>query len=241
VIPVRTTAPRLRTPVLVLALVAANAAVFLHQQALPPREAYVFALTRGLVPRRYADPGWALAVGLDPGDWTPLVTSAFLHGGWIHLIANMWTLWLFGGAVESRLGRPRFAALYGGGLLAAAAAQMWAYPASPVPVIGASGAVAAVLGAHVVLFPASRVLLLIPILFIPLFVPVGTLVYAGIWFAIQVLNGAGALASDAPGGVAWWAHVGGFLGGLAIGRLAGRPQPPGPPAGPPSGPWGPRA
>ncbi|HZH26073.1 MAG TPA: rhomboid family intramembrane serine protease [Azospirillaceae bacterium] len=251
--PVRTTAPRRRTPVVVLSLIGANAAVFFWQLALPPDLAFLSAVEWGLVPLRYTDPDWAASVGLDPGNRIPFVTSAFLHGGWLHILVNMWTLWLFGGAVEDRMGRLRFTAFYLAGGIAAAAAHIWVNPDSPVPVVGASGAIAAVLGAHVVLFPGSRVLLLIPILFIPLFVPVGALVYAGIWFAIQVAQGAGALLSpELPGGVAWWAHIGGFVGGLATARLVAPPPPPsgtgirlppsgpgsGPGPGPQTGPWG---
>jgi len=216
-LPIGTDAPRgARPPVLVFGLIAACVAVFLIQQSLPPRQALAFLAENALVPRRYADPFWAQVNGLDPDDYLPLVTMAFLHGGWLHLALNMWTLWLFGRAVEARLGTFRFGLLYLACALLASSAQMAVYPDSAVPTIGASGAIAGVLGAHAALHPRSRVLILIPIVVIPLFFRIWALWYVAVWFGLQVMQGAGALTAGQAGGVAWWAHIGGFLAGLAF-------------------------
>jgi membrane associated rhomboid family serine protease len=230
-LPLKTDAPRgPGRPALVLAIVGACVAVFLVQQSLPRNEAFGLLVRFALIPRRYDDPLWAIRNGLDPNDWLPLISMAFLHGGWLHLIFNMWTLWLFGRSVEARLGHLRFAVLYGACALLASAAQLWVNAGSPIPTIGASGAIAGVLGAHVMLYPRSRVVLVIPIWIIPFFLRVSAFWYVAIWFGLQVLQGTGALMTPQTGGVAWWAHIGGFLAGLAfVGFLA----PPAPPAPPP--------
>ena len=140
-LPIKTDAPKGRGPaMLVIAIVVACTAVFLFQQALPDRAALGVLVRFSLIPRRYEDPLWAISHGLDPNDWLPLLSMAFLHGGWLHLIFNMWTLWLFGRAVEARLGHLRFGLLYVVSALLASFTQMWVQADSPVPTIGASGA-----------------------------------------------------------------------------------------------------
>ena len=229
-IPLKTNVPVATRPVVVWALLILNTAVFLWQIALPAREAFLAATQYALIPRRYGDPAWAYAVGLDPRNHWPLLTNTFMHGGWLHLIANMWTLWLFGAAVEDRMGRLRFALFY---LLCgtlASWAHMAAYSDSEVPTLGASGAIAAVLGAHITLFPKSRVLLIIPIIVIPLPLAIGTWWYAVVWFGLQLWQGTGDLLFASPemltggGGIAWWAHIGGFVAGLAVVRLIAPPD-----------------
>ncbi|MEQ8964667.1 MAG: rhomboid family intramembrane serine protease [Azospirillaceae bacterium] len=240
-LPIRTDAPRGPRPArLVFGLIAVCAAVFLLQQSLPPRAALAFLAEHALVPRRYADPLWARVNGLDPDDHLPLVTMAFLHGGWLHLLFNMWTLWLFGRAVEHRLGSFRFGLLYFASALLASGAQMTVYPTSAVPTLGASGAIAGVLGAHAALYPRSKVLLLVPIIVIPLFFRISAFWYVAVWFGLQVLQGAGALTSGQAGGVAWWAHIGGFLAGLAFVALLTPPDGPPRRRGPVPAPWGAR-
>lgn len=219
-IPLRTTAPARRAPILVLSLVAACTLVFLWQTGLSQREAWRITVLYALIPRRYTDPGWALAHGLDPGDYLPFLSMAFLHGGWLHLIFNMWTLWLFGRAVESRMGRFRFAVLYVLCALLASWAHLLAHGDSTVPTLGASGAIAGVLGAYATLYPRARVVVLLPIVIIPLFFRISALWFVGVWFAVQVLQGTTALmAPGLGGGIAWWAHIGGFLAGLLFVRF----------------------
>lgn len=227
-LPVRTTAPRSGRPFVVWTIVALCAAVFLLQIALPPAEEFALVVDYALIPLRYSDARWAYSVGLDPRDYGPYLTMAFLHGGWLHLIFNMWTLWLFGRAVETRLGRMRFAILYLACALLASWAQATVYPESNVPVIGASGAIAGVLGAHVMLFHRARVVLLLLIVVVPVWFSVSALWYVGFWFVTQLFYGAGSLGDEVAGGVAWWAHIGGFLIGLFLSPLF-RHRPPPPP------------
>src|SRR5438034_3059979 len=138
-----------------------------------------------------------------------LVTSMFLHGGWLHLIGNMWYLWIFGDNIEDRLGHARYLAFYLGGGIVAALVQYVARPGSQVPTVGASGAIAAVLGAYAVTYPRARVATLVPLFpFFPI-VHLSALVVLGLWFVLQFFSGALSLAWSSRGGVAWWAHIGG--------------------------------
>jgi membrane associated rhomboid family serine protease len=140
-----------------------------------------------------------------------------LHGGWVHIIGNMWTLWIFGDNVEDRMGPMRFLFFYLLCGLAAGLIHCFANPESTLPTVGASGAIAGVMGAYFFLFPRSRVIVLIPILFIPFFFEVPAMIYIGFWALLQFFSGTLSLASaDYVGGVAWWAHVGGFLTGILL-------------------------
>ena len=216
-IPIKTTAPTDGTPVLVYVIIAASTLVFLWQQTLPPRETLVLLAEYALVPRRFDDPQWAIRYGMDPNDYLPLLSMAFLHGGWFHLIFNMWTLWLFGRAVEARMGALRFGLLYLVCALLASGAHLAAHGDSTVPTLGASGAIAGVLGAHATLYPRSQVVIIVPIWIVPFFFRVSALLFVGIWFALQVVQGTTAMLSPAVGGgIAWWAHIGGFLAGLVF-------------------------
>lgn len=148
--------------------------------------------------------------------YAPFVTSIFLHGGLFHLISNMWALWLFADNVEDRLGSARFLFLYLLTGVAANLAHYFANPASSVPTIGASGAIAGVMGAYFLLYPRARIITLLPVLFYPLIVEIPAAFYLLVWFATQLINaGAVSAASAVAGGVAWWAHIGGFAAGLA--------------------------
>jgi membrane associated rhomboid family serine protease len=169
----------------------------------------------GFVPRRFLY--WTQAGGspLDPWRFVPLVTANFLHGGWLHILGNMWFLFVFGDNVEDRLGHFRFAIFY---LLCGAASMLvqgWVLPGSRVPSIGASGAIAGVLGAYLVLYPGARVRTLV-FLFI---VDLPAVVFLGVWFLTQLMNGTASLSPEAgaaASGVAWWAHVGGFVVGMGL-------------------------
>jgi membrane associated rhomboid family serine protease len=153
---------------------------------------------------------------LEGGPWTTVLTHMFLHGGVLHLLGNMWFLWIFGGNVEWRLGPFRYALFYLLAGLAAAAAQTAVSPFSTVPMIGASGAISGVLGAYFILFPTAFVWALVPWV-VPV-LPVPAVVFLIFWFVLQAYNGVGALLSgaDAAGGVAWWAHAGGFAAGVVM-------------------------
>jgi membrane associated rhomboid family serine protease len=211
VIPLRDTIPSRTAPLVTVALIAVNVLVFLHETTLGP---YLpqFIEHYGLVP--YVFVHWTEQFGspLDPARFLPLFTSMFWHGGWAHLLGNMLYLWIFGDNVEDRLGHGRFLLFYVGCGLVAALTQVALSPDSTLPTVGASGAIAGVLGAYLVSFPRSRVLTLV--LIWPVEIP--AIAYLVFWFVLQVFSGVASLGqADAAGGVAWWAHIGGFLAGIA--------------------------
>jgi membrane associated rhomboid family serine protease len=146
----------------------------------------------------------------------------FMHGGWMHLISNMWFLWIFGPAMEARFGRLGFVSLFLLGGLAANLVHLATHVESTEPVLGASGAIAAVIAAYAVTYPTARVMTIVPIGFIPLFFRIPAVVFAVIWFALQLLQGSFELATPSmAAGVAWWAHIGGFAFGALFAMAVG--------------------
>jgi membrane associated rhomboid family serine protease len=219
--PFTDTAPRAAFPAVTLALIGSNVLVFLWMESLPPRALEAVLAQVALIPLRYTEPGLARSVGLDPTNYWPFLTNTFMHGGWLHLISNMWFLWIFGPAMEARFGRLGFAALYVGGAVAASFVHVYTHPDSSDPVLGASGAIAAVIGAHAVSYPTARVVTIILLGFIPIFLPLPSILFAVIWFGLQLMQGSMELMSPhLAGGVAWWAHIGGFAAGAAFALLA---------------------
>lgn len=214
-IPLRDTIPARRFPIVNTSIIVLNVLVFLFESVLSPEQLDQFIWTWGLVPDRLWGEGGVAG-------WLPLFTSMFMHGGWWHLISNMLALYIFGDNVEDRLGPFRYVLFYLFGGLAASAAHLVAYSGSSIPTVGASGAIASVLGAYLILFPASRVLTLVPIFYFIRIVEIPAVLYLGFWFLSQLFNGVFALtAADVfqSGGVAWWAHIGGFVFGLAVVKL----------------------
>ena len=215
-IPLRDTIPSRRFPVVNTGLIAINVLVFLFESVLPSQSQNQVVWQWGLVPTRFWE-SFCLA------GWLPLLTSMFLHGGWWHLLSNMLALYIFGDNVEDRLGPFRYLLFYLTGGLFAGLAHVIAYAHSPVPTVGASGAIAAVLGAYLLLYPAARVLTLVPLFYFVRLVEVPAYIYLGFWFISQLFNGVFALSATADvlgsGGVAWWAHIGGFVFGLAVVKL----------------------
>jgi membrane associated rhomboid family serine protease len=215
--PLRDHNPRTRFPAVTVLLIAANVIAFLFELSLDPRGRNLLVLSAGAIP--YEVVNW---VDIAPRDLLPLpgsiFTSMFLHGGWMHLIGNMWFLWIFGDNVEERLGTIRFVIFYLVVGVVGALAQSFALPNSTGPMIGASGAIAGVLGGYVMLFPRAKVVtfVAIPLLWHVRDVPAW--VFLGIWFLGQFLIGN-------HSGVAWMAHVGGFLAGLGAVRLLARSRP----------------
>jgi membrane associated rhomboid family serine protease len=229
--PIRDNVPSRHVPVMTWSLIAANVLVFLYQLALPAEAQQHLIYVFGIVPARFTHPDWASSVGFPAASLWPFITSTFLHGGLLHILANMWTLWIFGDNVEDRMGPLRFLAFY---LLCGMASGMLHWmtnPDSTLPTIGASGAIAGVLGAYLRLFPGARILTLFPIFIFPFFFELPAYFFLGVWFVTQLLSGTFSIggAAGAAGGVAWWAHVGGFLAGLAACPLflrRGRAAPP---------------
>jgi membrane associated rhomboid family serine protease len=165
--------------------------------------------------------GNGLACVVDAGpEYLSILTSMFLHGGWMHIIGNMWFLWLFGNNVEDSMTRPRYVAFYLLTGFAAAMLQVWSNPSSPVPMIGASGAISGVMGAYLVLYPKVKVYTLIPLGFFSTTYALPAWVMLLYWAALQLFGGFG----QGDGGVAFWAHVGGFVAGAALVKLFARPD-----------------
>jgi membrane associated rhomboid family serine protease len=219
VIPIGTSIEVREFPAAVTGIIVANVGMFVLMSGLSAAELDVFVRHYALIPARYAAPD---IVRLDPFDPLPLLVNVFLHGSLVHLLVNMWTLWLFGRVLEDHVGTWRFLALYIAGGLAADAAHILTNLSSTVPALGASGAVAAVMAAVIAQHPRSRITLLVPIGFFPLLIPLPVLIYGGIWFGLQVLQGLWQFAEpQGAGGIAWWAHVGGFVAGPLIASILG--------------------
>lgn len=216
---------RSRSPAAVtIGLIVLNCFAYYVESGLASAELESFVTRWGVVPARQT---WALHAAPWRIDlWLlPMFTSMFLHGSLAHLLGNMVFLWVFGDGVEGRLGSKRFAAFYALAGMGAAYAQVWMEPDSKLPMVGASGAIAGVLGAYLVLFPRARVTMVLPILFWPLFFELPALTFLGFWFLEQLALGAlGLLVPSVGGGVAWWAHAGGFLAGAVLAPILAKPS-----------------
>lgn len=216
-IPLRDNVLLSRMPVAVYALIAVNAAVFLYELCLPADDTVLLVYEYGLVPQRYTDPAWAVLNGLPPGNHWPFLTSTFLHGGWLHIAFNMWTLYLFGSTLEARLGAVQFLVFYLCCAVGSTAVHAYFNADSTMPVIGASGAIAGVIGAYAATFPRARITLLVPIVFIPLIFSIPAIAFATVWFGIQLLQGTTDVFSSTLGDhIAWWSHIGGFVTGIIL-------------------------
>jgi rhomboid family protein len=208
--PVSDVIPSRTVPFVTIGLVVVNALVFLYQVTLGPEQLRLFMASYAVIPAWF----W----------WPSLITSQFLHAGWMHIIWNMVYLWIFGDNVEDRLGHVGYLIFYLGAGAAAATLQVLFNPFSGIPMVGASGAIAGVMGAYFVLYPQSRVLTAIFILFFFDLVEIPAVFFLGFWFLMQLLSGVGSLGAStaAGGGTAFWAHVGGFVAGAAIGLVLRR-------------------
>jgi len=214
-IPIRDTIPTRHRPVVNLMLIGINVVVFLVQMTQGP-ELDRFVFEYGLVPARFSDP--RLAAYFSPVQQLfSLLSFMFLHGSFWHILGNMWSLYIFGDNVEDRLGHPRYLAFYLMCGLASGISHLMINWHSNIPTIGASGAIAGVMGAYFVLYPTSKILTLIPIIFIPWFVEIPAAFFLGLWFILQFLSAAG--SHGVIGGIAWWAHIGGFIFGILFLKL----------------------
>ena len=221
--PVMTTVATRFAPLVTWSLIIVTTLAFMFQVSLPDELQQLFIQDFALIPARYFFPQWALDHDLGHGVYLPFLSNIFLHGGWLHLIMNMWMLYIFGPAVEDRLGGMRFLGFYLLCGIGASAAHAYVNWNSVIPALGASGAIAGVMGAYLRLFPLSRMLVMIPILIFPFFFEMPAVLFIGFWIVIQLVQGIGGLMTsvgDLSGGIAWWAHIGGFaIGWLAIGLL----------------------
>ena len=213
-IPIRDTQPSNRFPVVTYILMGINLLVFLVQiQTGLDNEAFFYQY--GLVPAKYTVHEMSRYFTF-LNQVGSIFSYMFLHGGFLHFVGNMWTLYIFGDNVEEHFGSLRFLGFY---LICGVISGLFHFflnPVSMVPTIGASGAIAGVMGAYFLLYPKSKILTVIPIIIIPFFVEIPAFVFLGIWFFIQFVNAAG---SSAGSGIAWWAHIGGFIAGLVLVKL----------------------
>lgn len=214
--PIKDTIPSRRRPIMTVVLIAVNIYFFLMQAALPESQLGQFVQQFGFVPIRFSqiirNQPWLLAA------YYPLATGLFLHGGLFHLVSNMWALWIFGDNVEDLMGHWRFLLFY---LVTGIIANIAHYsfnPLSSIPAVGASGAIAGVMGAYFIRYPFAKITTLVLLFFIPLFIDIPALIYLLIWLLSQLYSGTVHLLVDGSlaGGVAWWAHVGGFLAGMFL-------------------------
>ena len=223
-IPIRDEIKTHRFPFVNYTLLAVNVAIFLLT--------YVFSADPNAVYSEFALFPIEIKQGLDVGDMRNILTSMFMHAGWFHLLGNMLYLWVFGDNIEDRLGHFKYLLFYLAGGVFAAFAHYFTNPTSAIPTVGASGAIAAVLGAYLVIYPQSRVYTFIPIGFFARLRLVPAVVVLGMWFILQLFSGVGSLAMADQGGTAYWAHIGGFVFGLLIGfffKKSGRKPVPAPP------------
>jgi len=221
VLPLKDDIPTRAFPLMTVGLIAANIVAFLYQLSLHAaddpvarRAAQAFVFEFGLIPCRLT--GACVTPSEFPSPMLTIFTSMFLHGGLFHVAGNMLYLWIFGNSVEGTLGHGRFLVFYLLSGVAAALAQTAVDPASKFPMIGASGAVSGVLGAYLVLFPYARILTLITFGFFIRFVWIPAMFVLGFWIVVQFLNGLITFGAGDRGGVAWFAHIGGFLAGLGL-------------------------
>lgn len=212
-IPLRDIIPSRTTPVVTISLITLNVLVFAYELSLG-RAVDAFTLYYGLVPAAFS--------------WTAVFTSMFLHGGFMHVAGNMLYLWIFGDNVEDRMGHGRFLVFYLLCGVAAALAQTITVPNSVVPMVGASGAIAGVMGAYFVLYPRSRIVTLVTLFIFFQVIEVPAIFFLGIWFVMQFLSGVGSIVSSIggtpAGGIAFWAHVAGFVTGLTGVVVFRRPE-----------------
>jgi membrane associated rhomboid family serine protease len=196
-------------------IIAANVLVFvLYEVPLGPQQLERFVNTWGLVPAElFGGDLWAVVT---------IFSSMFLHGGWLHLLSNMWALYIFGDNVEDRMGSGRYLVYYLATGAAAGLGQALVGTDSTLPLVGASGAIAGVLAAYLLLFPTARVITLIPVFLLPWFVEIPAVVYLVVWFISQFFSGVMSLGAQAVGGVAYWAHIAGFVAGLLLAKVFAR-------------------
>jgi membrane associated rhomboid family serine protease len=210
-IPIRDQIPVHRTPVVNYILIAANILVFVFMWlAGSAQESLVYQFA--MIPANFAD-------GVSVGDILDIFTSMFMHAGFAHIAGNMLYLWIFGDNIEDRLGPLMYLVFYLAGGVVASLAHLLTNPTSQIPTVGASGAIAAVLGAYLVLFPQSKIVTFIPLGFYMRLTVVPAIVVLGLWFILQLFSGVMSLGGPDVGGVAFWAHIGGFVAGMVMAKL----------------------
>ncbi len=223
-IPIRDTAPCHKKPLITFAVIGLCVFIFALINFVPDQIAYHWLNQYGMVPIRYSNPQWANAYGLANDHYLSFLTNLFIHADWTHLLMNMWFMWIFADNVEDRMGRFSFLVFFLLCGLFATFLQWYFVPKMTVPVIGASGAIAGVLGAYFFLYPLERVVVWIPFIF-PIILQVPAIGFLGLWLILQLDNATGSIFfSGVKIEVAWWSHLGGFLAGLLFHPLFLREQ-----------------
>ena len=216
-IPLRDSNRARHFPVMNWLILIANGLVFFYELGLSQSGLETFVNTYALVPAQLNDQPVTFGV--------TMFTSMFLHAGWFHFLSNMWVLYIFGDNIEDRMGPGAYMIFYLLGGVAAALLQTYVFPGSTIPMLGASGAIAGVLGAYLFMFPGARVSTLVPIFLFISIVEVPAVIFLGFWFISQLFSGLASIGVQG-GGVAWWAHIGGFLVGLVLNPFFRRRSPP---------------
>jgi len=200
-------------PIIIWTLIFVNSMLFFLEILIPIRTLEIFIYKNAVIPLKFSQ-SITGDYQLKIKDFLNFLTCMFLHGGWVHIIGNMWTLWIFGDNVEDKLGKVNFIIFYLLSGIFASIIHVITNPFSEIPIIGASGAIAGVMGAYFYFFPSAKILIMLPILFFPVFFEVPAIIFLGFWFFQQAFNGALSLANtEFAGGIAWWAHIGGFIFG----------------------------
>lgn len=219
-IPIRDDAPRTTTPLITYFLIALNCIIFLFEVSLDPSQRAEFIYQFGVVPGYILDAFSGARGASLMASGVSIFSSMFLHASWLHLIGNMWALWIFGDNIEDHVGHFRYLTLYLASGVCASVLHIAFNQGSQIPSVGASGAIAGVMGAYFLLFPSARVLTIMPIVFIFVWLPAW--IVLGYWFVAEFLTGAATTIAHTPstgGGVAFWAHVGGFIAGVTLIKL----------------------
>ncbi len=216
-IPIRDNIPCKVSPYVSWLLIGICLGVFISMELMPHELQRQLIYQYGMLPVRYSNPQWALAFGLKPDGYLSFLTNLFIHSSWPHIIANVWFMWIFANSIEDRMGHVRFLLFYLFCGLFATYTQWYFDQDLAIPVVGASGAIAGVLGAYFRLYPQARVVIWLPLLFLPIFFQLPAVAFLGFWAIIQFQNAASSFVFEGVSiDVAWWAHLGGFVAGAII-------------------------
>ena len=216
-IPIRDNIECKRPPYVSWVIMGICIGIFLSMKMMPEELQRQLTYLYGMVPIRYSNPEWSAAFGLPFDGYFSFLSSLFLHGGWLHIIINMWFIWIFANSIEDRMGHGRFLAFYLSCGLIATFVQWYFDPTMAIPVVGASGAIAGVLGAYFLMYPYARIVIWFPLFLLPIFFELPAIAFLGFWVIIQIQNATTAMMFDAvTAEVAWWAHLGGFVAGVFL-------------------------
>ncbi len=219
-IPIRDTIPCIHRPYVTWALMSINISIFLLMQLMSEQTLNTFLYYFGMVAARYTYPEWAQQAGFPDDHYFSFISSMFLHGGWLHIIMNMVFMWIFADNIEDRMGKTRFIIFYMLCGLFASYLQFHFNSSSILPVVGASGALAGVMGAYFFLYPYARIVIWVPLFFLPIFFEVPAIAFLGFWVIIQMKSATISFVADQEvADVAWWGHLGGFIAGMVLYRF----------------------